>query len=455
MDSIPPQSRASSGDDSTPMLPLDDIGPQSTLPDPTTEPPSSHPTIFTVPEEIQHLIFTFVFRGETEPFIRKTRLICCLVCRSMRAYHQTALFNRVELAEDRTWTSYGPRRPCRILAFYRALSISNDLGRLVHTLAIDIFSHWGDLPKTLAQLPSLLPNVLELRLDGPWASDDSFHEFIREALRCWRTTLRRLSIKDTFHRPSGLLFGWEALEHLGLNKAETLFFPFQQPGEAMPTSPRPSLFSLRAVLQRIFQRRNSINSDPLPTPAAPDSEECIPDVDRSFSLQMLSLHFQSNILLHSHSRSIIGSDFISSYGSKLSRLHITGNFTGFTIAPNELPSLECLIIDVQPVFIRDPGAKLAPLKWLIQFVKQQSTVTRQVNEWNLKLIQLDTAWFPKYRTNEVVLLQIQELSRALLELNEMIPKVVVVTKLSKVPRWEGLLRDLEGAEVGTSGGNVR
>ncbi|KAH8814699.1 hypothetical protein DL96DRAFT_421155 [Flagelloscypha sp. PMI_526] len=415
MDPIPAQPPAPSGDGPTSALPLEAIESQ------TTEQSSSHPTTIDIPEEIQHLIFTFVFEGEKEPFIRKTRLIYCLVCRSMRAHHQAALFNRVELAQKYTG-------PSHILAFYRALSTSPNLGRLVHTLTIDICACWTHLARTLAWLPSLLPNIFELQLGGRWGIG-CFEEFIREVLRCWRKTLRRLSIRySSLWGFTRLLFGWEALERLRIDNSEDLFSFLQDPSDqAMSTSP--------------------------PGPIQPISSD-LPGFSGSFSLRTLSLHFEMNRHYLLQPRSTTGLNFVRFYGSRVSILHISGYFGGLPLSPGEFSSLKCLRIDIPPTSGHRQDIARTPLQWTIRFVKQRSCINRREEEWNLKVIQLDIPWFPKSKASSVVLLQMHELSGALAELNETVPKVLVVTKLGRLQRWEEFVQNLEGVEVAAWGWDV-
>ncbi|KAH8814695.1 hypothetical protein DL96DRAFT_420935 [Flagelloscypha sp. PMI_526] len=422
----------------------------------------SRATLLDVPHEIQLLIFTFVFKGENESFIRKTRLICCRICRSMLAFHQAALFASVELVRDYTWT---PNRPCRILTFHRTISESARLGRLVRTVVIqlDAYSvtfpaagYGSNLSNTLAMLPPLLPNVYELRLNGKWLDRLSCREFMLQALKFWRPTLRTLFVEDISRRPfPELLFGWEALEYLDLNNAESAFFRSHYPDQPLDTAiePGPRLFSFTAT-PKMLQQRKPMQNHPLPFPVPPDSEELSPSVECAFSLKTLTLHFQPKHVVYSPSCFNPGSDLLRLCGPTLSKLHITGNSSGFTAAPSELPSLKCLRIEILPIFV-EPGPKSISLIWLIQFVRQRSSAGWREIGWNLKEVELDALWFPMNKTMKLaVLVQLQELARAFSELNESVPKVSIVTRWNKVGKWEGLIRDVEGIKGSVRGQNV-
>ncbi|KAH8814697.1 hypothetical protein DL96DRAFT_1624603 [Flagelloscypha sp. PMI_526] len=373
-------------------------------------------------------------------------MLYCFVCRYMRAYHRAALFDSVELVDNRSCSPRSPR-PSRVLALYRALSASSDLGQLVHTLIIDTYSKKEVVTKTLAKLPPLLPNVIDLRLEGPWRSDRLFRKFIREALICWQKTLQRLSIKDISHWPLGLFFGWEALEHLNIDNADELLFSSQQAEQVMSIPTRPSYFSPKAVVQMTFRRRHPIQDNSLVAQTSDQAEPHFSTVP-GLPLKALSLHFQKSLLQSSLSDSITaGSYLIRRYGPTLSELHITGNFTGFTLAPKDLPLLRYLRIDVEPIFVREPGLELISLIWLIQVIRQQSSANERGIQWNLKDVQLNTLWFPKNKTKPAVLLQLQALAQALVEFNETIPKLSIVTRWSRLQKWKELVRDLEEVDA--------
>ncbi|KAH8814696.1 hypothetical protein DL96DRAFT_1561003 [Flagelloscypha sp. PMI_526] len=453
MDPIPAQPRAPSRDDPTIALPLEYIDDRMTQPDSTTVHTSSHSKFLELPHEIQLLIFTFISKGGNEPFIRRTLSMCSRVCRSMHAFHQPALFASVELVHNRSWK---PDRPCRILAFYRTLLGSPSLGKLVHVVTLQANTYSAKipgigiaLPNALAMLPSLLPNVSELRLCGLWPGRFYYREFMWQALIFWRQTLRIFIVDHIYSRAFvEVLFGWEALEHFEVKRGESAFYkfdnfdPLKDPATQAKAQPNPSGPSLKTAIQRIFRRRETTQD------TVPNSEERLPTVNSPFSLKTLTLHFESRLFLSSPSRFTTSSGLFRFCGATLYKLHITGNPSAFTAALDHLPSLRCLRIDILPIFAKDPKDQLVNVIWLLRFVRQRSSAKGRVVRWNLKEVQMDAFWFPRRKTvKPAVLLQLQDLARALVEFNEAPPMVVIGAESSKIYQWKGLIRDLEGVET--------
>ncbi|KAH8826566.1 hypothetical protein DL96DRAFT_1608355 [Flagelloscypha sp. PMI_526] len=374
----------------------------------------------------------------------------------MLAFHQAALFASVELVCDNS------DRPCGILNFHRIISGSTNLGRLVRTLVIKFKPlYYGVLPGTehgnnissaLAGHPPLLPNVTELRLRGKWPDKGIYHDFIQQASIFWRQTLRILFVDGiSRHVLPELLFGWKALEHLELNKPEAALFRSHDinPSMTVAMQPSPSRYSFTAVLQKMLQGHQAVRSRPPRTQTALVSVERTPTIECTSSLERLTLHFEPKLNIYTPFGFTAGSDLFRFYGPTLSKLHITGNPSDFTVAPGELPSLRYLRIDVLPIFVQDPVFRLVSFTWLIQFVRQRSSANGRVIRWNLKEIQLDAPWFPGEKTRKsAMLLQLQALAQALVEFNETTPKLCIASEWGKASKWENFVRDLDG--VGAS-----
>ncbi|KAH8814719.1 hypothetical protein DL96DRAFT_1715889 [Flagelloscypha sp. PMI_526] len=302
--------------------------------------------ILELPYELHMAISTSLGQVSSSPQIaRKTRLACCLVCHSMRAFYQPPFYTSVTFKGTKDAHSFSNDATRtynhRITLFYRTISeeASKHLALLVTHLQLE---HESLLPfpdSRLPDLPPFLPSVRHLSIiwntsrsaPATWSKVVD-KNFVSSAEKAWGDSLERLEVTNFIRFPhSTLIPSFRALRYLSLLGVVNDIIPSSKP-------------SKRATFKRLLGAKPKNKA----TPDEPPLENVVETL--WISTQRYPAYHGSTPIIRSGTPSCRITSLLDLEIPTLQEVRLEPSEdemrvvrTGFSIPYSQLPHLRCLV----------------------------------------------------------------------------------------------------------------